>query len=226
MSLQTLPLIALNWAPPPEELIDGQVLSAQFSYEEVTSRTEKAAATLLNSARRKAEQLIRQAKKEQQALMVEWEAKEEEMKKSLLQHCEAEWLEKHIQWMVQAENWEHELVDRVADRIQRCVETVLGSWCEQQSLDAILITRLSKQAQLMAQEESLILYVNPCHAEKARTHFAGRLKVMADPSLAEDQGILTSVLLTVEISLSRHFEQLMAWVQGREKPQGGIDNAD
>lgn len=45
-----------------------------------------------------------------------------------------------------------------------------------------------------------------------RDAFGERLAIVCDPQLAMDKAVLTSSLLSVSFSLSRHFQQVLAWI--------------
>jgi len=223
MSHRQLPLTELNWQPPAGQIIAAELLAGQYRQATAQAAAEKSAVTILKSARRKAEALIREANKTRHQMHGEMRAEQEQIRQETLCRYEAQWLKTHITSLFEGEALEQQLIAGVSARIHHSIARVLTAWFEQQPLDDLLCARLAKQAGQMATEGALTLHIHPAMQERIIREFGSRFTLVTEPQFPCDRAILASPQLSVAFSLSDHFQQLLAWLRSADPASGVSD---
>lgn len=213
MTRTSLPLITLDVPPPAGSVIPAAWLDLQLQRQAEHTEANQSAETILKAAGRKAQAIVRRARKTERLMLHELDLARERMRDETIKTCEVQWIAAHVKQLQQQQTVEHALIDAVSQRIMACCEHVLSAWCAEQSVDQILLARLTKQVQRMAKSEALTLRIAPHLVEEAAALFADRLSICPDPQLPADRAILSSTLLSVDISLSRHLQHLLAWLR-------------
>ncbi|AWK13996.1 HrpE/YscL family type III secretion apparatus protein [Candidatus Fukatsuia symbiotica] len=163
-------------------------------------------------AHARAQLIVQQAEKEKKALLAAAQQQATEIVEQKRIEMESTLLQRHVNWLVQAEQLDKVLVEQARSRIMQAITTVVQSWAGEQSVDKILITRLSDQVEEMAEQGVMILSAHPQQLTALEQAMGDRLKLRADANLAPDQAILASPLLSLKISLSDHLSQLVSWL--------------
>lgn len=221
MSFSQLPLIEIDTPLPAKTLIDAEWLTTQIDAVVERQKAHRQAASILNAARRKAEKVMRDVYRSQHKMETEMADEMERLREATIEHSESQWLATHVKYLLEGEEMQQAWVDKVAKHIHHSIEKVLTAWFDEQPYDQTLCHRLTKQVQNMGKEGNLTLRVHQQHLEKMRETFGERLTLVADPSFTVDQAELSSLLLSVEFSLSLHFKQLLSWLRQSESLPGG-----
>jgi len=208
-----MPLAELDWEPPAERIISSAVLEAQYRQVQMLNCADKDAATIINAARRKAEKIIREAHKASQNMQAEMRREEAKIRQETLSRCEAQWLQSHVISLLQGEALEQQVVKTLLTRIQHSIKQVLSAWFDQQSVDDVLCDRLARQAEQMVNEGALTLHIHPSMREAMVDEFGTRFTLILEPDFACDRAVLSSCQLSVEFSLSDHFQELLTWLR-------------
>lgn len=222
MSFTPLPLIEIAPPPPASILIDAGWLHAQIAASYQRQQANHLAVNILNAARRKAEKVMRDVYRWQRQQEADMDIKMARLRKTTLEQTEAEWISAHVTYLLDGEEQHQQWVDDVANSVQNSIEKVLTRWFDEQPRDPTLCHRLAKQAQQMAKEGTLTLRAHPSQLEQLGEAFGERFTLVAEPIFAVDQVELSSARLSVEFSLSRHFQQLLAWLRQSASPPGGF----
>lgn len=216
MNPLTLQITELDWFPPSRVVISKTHLCAayrrQIHAQNLIQSAEQQVTATLHRARQQAAALLWQSRKTCRRQRQQCQAAIAELKAQSIRDSETEWMENHIHWLVQSATMEQQLIEHVKENINQCMKQVVTVWCDGQAIEPLLIARLSAQVQNMAKEQSLTLRIHPQHAEQAQISLGAQLQVIPDPALELDRGILCSALLTIDISLHRHWEQLQQWL--------------
>src|SRR5471030_2548124 len=126
-------------------------------------------------------------------MQAEMRREEAKIRQETLSRCEAQWLQSHVISLLQGEALEQQVVKTLLTRIQHSIKQVLSAWFDQQSVDDVLCDRLARQAEQMVNEGALTLHL--------------------EPDFACDRAVLSSCQLSVEFSLSDHFQELLTWLR-------------
>lgn len=222
MNFSALPLLELeiNQRPGRQKILDPQWLRAQINLCSEKQQDEKASNSLLKSARRKAEKIVRDSVYAQLKQQKKWEAENAILRRNLLEQLEGEWLAKHVKCLCDEEARHRLCIDQAADFILRSLEQVLSAWFDQQPIDNTLCHRLAKQAQSMAKEGALTLRIHPEKRALMQEHFGQRFTLVEDPTFTPDRAELSSPHYCVEFSLRNHFCQLLEWLRRGNDPGG------
>ncbi|WP_339056911.1 type III secretion system stator protein SctL [Candidatus Regiella endosymbiont of Tuberolachnus salignus] len=163
-------------------------------------------------AHARAQLILQQAEKEKTALLAAAQQQATETMQLARAEMEKKVLQQHVNWLVEAEQLDIRLVEQVRSRIMQALTSVIQSWAGQQSVDKILLARLTDQVEEMAQQGLITLRVHPQQIDSLTKALGDRLTLQADASLEVDQAVLASPLLSLKISLSDHLSQLLAWL--------------
>ncbi|MCW2481572.1 HrpE/YscL family type III secretion apparatus protein [Candidatus Symbiopectobacterium sp. NZEC135] len=212
MPLCRLPLIELDGQLPCFPVIPAESLNTQLADTHTVLNAHQDAAAIVKSASRKAEQMIRQARKAQRQIQNEAYAEFSRRQQEILTRCEEQWLARHVVSLCEAVSVERCVVQAVTSRIRLAMGNVLSAWFSQQSVDDLLCARLSQQVEQLAALGGATLQIHPEREVRMRDAFGERLAIVCDPHLAMDEAVLTSSQLSVSFSLSRHFQQVLAWI--------------
>ncbi|WP_440866939.1 type III secretion system stator protein SctL [Symbiopectobacterium purcellii] len=183
----------------------------------------------MKAASRKAEQIIRQARHSQRQIQHEAYAEFSRRQQEILARCEEQWLARHVVSLCDAASVEQCVVQAVTSRIRLAMGNVLRAWFSQQPVDDLLCARLSQQVEQLAAMGGATLQIHPEREARMRDAFGERLAIVCDPQLARDEAVLTSSQLSVSFSLSRHFQQVLAWIDteselGIQEPEARLDD--
>lgn len=220
-----LPLIELAAPLPGGRIIPALQLTAMLQQAACLRRADLEAKGIVNAARRKAEGLIQQAKKNCREMEASRRHEFRALQRDTLRRLEARWLRKYVIRLLRDEAQEQALVSAVSGRIHHCIEQVLSAWFEQQPLDKMLCARLALQAEQMANEGLLTLQCHPDLQQSMQQAFGSRFKLLATPELSRDSVVLASSQLSVEFSLEDHFHQLLQWLRPDCPETGGQDES-
>lgn len=224
MSLLVLPLIKLDDELSPQQIISADVMTLLLSRGKIRCSAENEAQTLQQQSRRKAAALLWQARKKRKQLywMAEqniekkYQMAERNIKKyrqSTIAGCEMQWLETHVCHLVDDVNAERQQITARHQWILNAIAQTVGAWRETQPMETILLERLAKQVESLAQQHTLTLRISPTLAASAEQMLGRRCVVIADASLAPDEGVLAASHITITLSLSRHFNALLVWLR-------------
>ena len=208
-----LPLIELAAPLPGGRIIPAVQLTALLQQAACIRRADLEAKGIVNAARRKAEGLIQQAKKDCREMKASRQRESRAWQRDTLRRLEVRWLRKHVIRLLGDEAQERALVSAVSGRIHHCIEQVLSAWFEQQPPDKTLCARLALQAEQMANEGVLTLQCHPDLQQSMREAFGSRFVLLAAPELPRDSVVLASSQLSVAFSLEGHFQQLLQWLR-------------
>ncbi|ECX2002000.1 HrpE/YscL family type III secretion apparatus protein [Salmonella enterica subsp. enterica serovar Newport] len=218
-----LPLIELA-APLPSGRIIPAVQLTELLQQAVCVRSANLEAKgIVNAARRKAERLILEAKKNCREIEASWHRECRALQRDTLRRLEARWLRKHVIRLMRDEVQEQVLVSAVSGRIHHCIEQVLSAWFEQQPLDKTLCARLALQAEQMANEGVLTLQCHPDLQQSMQEAFGSRFVLLATPEFPRDRVVLASSQLSVAFSLEVYFQQLLQWLRPTSPDTGEQD---
>ncbi|MCW2474988.1 MULTISPECIES: HrpE/YscL family type III secretion apparatus protein [unclassified Symbiopectobacterium] len=212
MPLCRLPLIELDGQLPDFPVIPAERLNTQLAYAHTLRDAHQEAATIVKAASRKAEHMIRQARKAQRQIQNEAYAEFSRRQQEILTRCENQWLARHVVALCEAASVEQCVVQAVTSRIRLAMRNVLSAWFSQQPVDDLLCDRLSQQVAQLAAAGCTTLQIHPEREARMREAFGERLAIACNPQLAVDEAVLTSSQLSVSFSLSRHFQQVLAWI--------------
>lgn len=231
MPLCRLPLIELDGQLPDFPVIPAERLNTQLAYTHTLLDAHQEAAVIVKVASRKAEQMIRQARKAQRQIQSEAYAEFSRRQQEILTRCEERWLERHVVSLCEAASVEQCVVQAVTSRIRLAMGNVLSAWFSQQPVDDLLCARLSQQVEQLAAMGGATLQIHPEREARMRDAFGERLAIVCDPQLAMDEAVLTSSQLSVSFSLSRHFQQVLAWIDteddlGIQEQEARLDDED
>lgn len=112
MPLCRLPLIELDGQLPDFPVIPAERLNTQLAYTHTLLDAHQEAAVIVNAASRKAEQIIRQARKAQRQIQSEAYAEFSRRQQEILTRCEERWLERHVVSLCEAASVEQYVVHR------------------------------------------------------------------------------------------------------------------
>lgn len=163
-------------------------------------------------AHTRAQLILQQAEKEKTALLAAAQQQATETMQLARVEMEKKILQQHVNWLVEAEQLDIRLVEQARSRIMQALTSVIQSWAGQQSIDKILLARLTDQVEEMAQQGLITLRVHPQQVDSLTPALGDRLTLQADASLEVDQAILASPLLSLNLSLSDHLSQLVTWL--------------
>lgn len=208
-----LSLIELSAPLPDGRIIPASQLTALLQQAACVRSADLEAKGIVNAARRKAEGLIREAKKNCREIEALRRRKLLVLQRNTLRRLEDRWLRKHVIRLMRDEAHEQALVSAVSGRIHHCIEQVLSAWFEQQPLDKTLCARLALQAEQMANEGVLTLQCHPDLQQSMREAFGSRFVLHATPELPRDSVVLASSQLSLAFSLRGHFQQLLQWLR-------------
>lgn len=229
MPLCRLPLIELDGQLPGFPVIPADRLNTQLAYTHTLLDAHHEAAVIVKAASRKAEQMIRQARHSQRQIQREAYAEFSRRQQEILARCEEQWLARHVVSLCEAASVEQCVVQAVTSRIRLAMGNVLRAWFSQQPVDDLLCARLSQQVEQLAAMGGATLQIHPEREARMRDAFGERLAIVCDPQLARDEAVLTSSQLSVSFSLSRHFQQVLAWIDteselGIQEPEAKSDD--
>lgn len=222
MSFSVLPVIEIDCQLPVKRVVDPQWIDSQIEAAIAHQQASCLLLSVLNSARRKAEKILRDSYRLQRQQKVELEKEKVLLRQNTLEQMEAEWLAKHVKHLLEDEAVARQWVDQAVNHIHDAIEQVLTAWFDEQPHDRTLCHRLAKQAHAMAKEGALTLRIHPEKLARMREAFGERFTLVADPDFLPDQAELSSPKLSVEFSLSCHFRLLLGWLRQSE-PSGGTD---
>lgn len=212
MPLCRLPLIELDGQLPGLPVIPAERLNTQLAYAHTLLDAHQEAAVIVKAASRKAEHMIRQARKAQRQMQDEAYTEFSRRRQEILTRCEEQWLARHVVSLCEAASVEQCVVQAVTSRIRLAMGKVLSAWFSQQPVDDLLCARLSQQVEQLAATGCATLQIHPEREARMRDAFGERLAIVCDSQLAVDEAVLTSSQLSVSFSLSRHFQQVLAWI--------------
>ncbi|CQJ01495.1 type III secretion system stator protein SctL [Yersinia frederiksenii] len=173
---------------------------------------------LLSEARAQAAEILQAANAEKTQRLALAEQQAERLIEQTRSQMEADILAHHINWLVTSEQLTSSLVNQAKKRILAAITTVVTEWAGQQAADKILIHHLASQITRLAEENSLVLRVNPQHFPAVITALGARVQCISDETLAEDEAQLSSPQLQLSFSLHRHLSQLLLWLQASPLP--------
>lgn len=208
-----LPLIELAAPLPGGRIIPAVQLTELLQQAACMRRADLEAKGIVNAARRKAEGLIQEAKKNCREMEASRRRELRALQLNELRRLEARLLRKHVIRLLSDEAQEQALVSAVSGRIHHCIEQVLTAWFEQQAQDKTLCARLALQAEQMANEGVLTLQCHPDLQQSMQAEFGSRFVLLAAPELPRDSVVLASSQLSVALSLEDHFQQLLQWLR-------------
>lgn len=208
-----LPLIEFAAPLPPGRIIPAGQLTAMLKQADCMRNADLEAKGIVNAARRKAEALIQNAKRNCREIEASKRSELRALQHDTLRRLEARWLRKHVILLLRDEVQEQALVSAVSGRIHHCIEQVLSAWFEQQPLDKMLCTRLALQAEQMANEGVLTLQCHPDLQQSMQEAFGSRFVLLATPEFRRDRVVLASSKLSVAFSLEDYFQQLLQWLR-------------
>lgn len=208
-----LPLIELATPLPGGRIIPEEQLTKLLQQVACVHSAGLEAKGIVNAARRKAERLIQEAKKNCREMEASRQREFRSLQRDMLRRLEARWLRKHVIFLLRDEALEQALVSAVSGRIHHCIEQVLSAWFGQQPKDKMLCARLALQAEQMANEGVLTLQCHPDLQPIMRETFGSRFVLLAAPELPRDSVVLASSQLSVAFSLEGHFQQLLQWLR-------------
>lgn len=214
-----LPLTELDGSLPGGRIIPAEQLTELFQQ----SSTVVDARGIVSAARRKAEGLIRGARKSCREMEADKRSELRALQRDTLRDWEKRWLKEHVTHLLLDEEQEQGLVSAVSGRIHYCIEQVLSAWFGQQSLDKTLCARLALQAEQMANEGILTLQCHPDLQECMREAFGSRFTLLTNSELSRDSAVLASSHLSVTFSLKEHFQQLLQWLHSTSPETGEQD---
>lgn len=212
MPLNRLPLIEYEGEFPRLPVIPAAMLNDQLAYSRAVCDAHKEAEAIVKAASRKAEQMMRQARKAQKQMQDEAAAEFALHQQEILSRYENRWLERHIVALCDDASVERRVVQAVTSRIRLAMGQVLNAWFSQQSVDDLLCARLTQQVEKLAMVGCATLQVHPEREASIRDALGERVEIACNPQLAQDEAVLTSSQLCVSFSLSRHFQQVLAWI--------------
>ncbi|EEL2493219.1 SPI-2 type III secretion system apparatus protein SsaK [Salmonella enterica] len=221
MSFTSLPLTEINHKLPARNIIESQWITLQLTLFAQEQQANSVSHAIVNAAYRKAEKIIRDAYRSQRQQKMEQQQEIERLRKHTLEELEAEWLERHVKYLLEDESQFRALIDQAAHHIKNSIEQVLMSWFEQQSVDSVMCHRLARQAMTIAEEGVLYLHIHPEKEALMRETFGKRFTLIIEPGFSTDQAELSSTRYSVEFSLSRHFNALLKWLRNGEDYRGG-----
>lgn len=150
MLLCRLPLIELDGQLPGFPVLPADRLNMQLAYTRTLLDAHHEAAVIVKAASRKAEQMIRQARKAQRQILSEARAEFSCRQQEILTRCEAQWLARHVVSLCEGASVEQCVVQAVTSRIRLAMGNILSAWFSQQSVDDLLCVRLSQQVEQLA----------------------------------------------------------------------------
>ncbi|MDH0354248.1 type III secretion system stator protein SctL [Morganella sp. GD04133] len=216
-----VPLIELTVPLPAGRIIPAGELTELLQQAAGVRHADLEAKGIINAARRKAERILQEAKKNCRETEASRRREFRAWQRDTLRRLEARWLRKHVIRLVRDEALEQALVSAVSDRIHHCIEQVLSAWFGQQPPDKTLCARLALQAEQMAGEGVLTLQCHPDLQQSIKEAFGSRFVLLAAPELPPDSVVLASSQLSVTFSPEGHFQQLLQWLR-----PSGADTGD
>lgn len=217
-----VPLIELTVPLPAGRIIPAGQLTELLQQAAGVRHADLEAKGIINAARRKAESILQEAKKNCRETEASRRREFRVWQRDTLRRLEARWLRKHVIRLVRDEALEQALVSAVSDRIHHCIEQVLSAWFGQQPADKTLCARLALQAEQMAGEGVLTLRCHPDLQQSIKEAFGSRFVLLAAPELPPDSVVLASSQLSVTFSPEGHFQQLLQWL----RPSGADTEED
>lgn len=208
-----LPLIEFAGPLPGGRIIPAVQLTALLQQDTCVRHADLEAKRIVNAARRKAESLIQEAKKNCREMEASRRRELHALQRDTLRRLKARWLRKHVIRLLGDEALEQALVSAVSGRIHHCIEQVLSAWFDQQPQDKTLCARLALQAEQMANEGVLTLQCHPDLQQSMQEAFGSRFMLLATSELPRDSVVLASSQLSVAFSLEGHFQQLLQWLR-------------
>ncbi|MEN3259394.1 HrpE/YscL family type III secretion apparatus protein [Sodalis endosymbiont of Spalangia cameroni] len=226
MSAGRLTIIELAGPAPDGPVIPADWFATRLTRDQTLKQAERQAELILGAARRKATALLRQSARHQRRARRELLAERARLEQALLRRGERQWLTRHVGRVLDEAEQERLLIRHAAERIQNCMAQVLSAWYEQQPADAPLCARLARQVEKLAGEGTLTLRVHPALVPRMRAEWGERLTIVAAPHYARAEARLASAHCAVDISLDRHFAQLLDWLRGATASSGEPDESE
>lgn len=217
MSSYQIAIIDLDCALPADNVISSAIFSSAYQATDIKKRAESVAAGIVNSARRKACAIVREARQQQNALLASTKESQQQIIDETVNRCESQWLKKHVAQLRQWEELEQGLVQSMSFCIKESIKAVLTAWFDEQQVSDVLCDRLTKKVQLLAPLGALTLHIHPDMEKRARREFGDRLTIVTHPDFIPDKAILSSPQISITFSPSRHFQQLIGWLQAEEE---------
>ncbi len=215
-----VPLIELTVPLPEGRIIPAGQLTELLQQAAGVRHADLEAKGIINAARRKAERILQEAKKNCRETEASRRREFRAWQRDTLRRLEARWLRKHVIRLVRDEALEQALVSTVSDRIHHCIEQVLSAWFGQQPADKTLCARLALQAEQMAGEGVLTLQCHPDLQQSIKEAFGSRFVLLAAPEFPPDSVVLASSQLSVAFSHEGHFQQLLQWLRPSDAETG------
>ncbi|MGL6117787.1 MAG: hypothetical protein ACRC0Z_09830 [Plesiomonas sp.] len=153
----------------------------------------------------------------EQTIQKYWEDIEEqraEQIQQIHQQCEQQILSEQIQWLVSAEMLQMQIITQLQQKLHQTIAHILQQWCSTQPPTETLIGHLCLQIeQQLKLDRDLTLTVHPDNATSlmliAQTH---GITLITDPNFTTDSAQLRSSRQVITLSLSRHLQQLLEWL--------------
>lgn len=165
-------------------------------------------------AQQQAQEHIHNAEQTIQKYWVNIEEQRAEQIQQIHQQCEQQILSEQIQWLVSAEMLQIQITTQLQHKLQQAIAHILQQWCATQPPTEILIAHICLQIeQQLKFDRDLTLTVHPDNAASlmliAQTH---GITLITDPNLTADSAQLRSSRQVIKLSLSRHLQQLLEWL--------------
>ena len=188
----------------------------------------------LQGARDKAATILRKVRKERQDLLLfsrQQAAMEQEREivelRALLQQDTRQAIEEAIIWMVDEQEMESHIAQKLEKNAINWAVDTLKSWGAELDWNKLIADRVNELSRQQADLKSLVLYVHPENLESISDALPGHspLRVEADPSLSPHQALLESTLMRIDIDLDKQFDLLIEQMEKRVTHKGESDGS-
>lgn len=183
----------------------------------------------LASARDKAAEILRKARKERRDLLLfsrQQAAMEQEREivelRALLQQDTRQAVEEAIIWLVDEQLMEKQIAQALEMKAVHWAADTLRAWGTELDWDRLIAERVNELSRQQSDLKSLVLYVHPDKLDSIAAALSGHspLRLEADSGLSPHQAVLESTLMRIDIDLDKQFDLLVEQL-GKRLSRGG-----